>query len=494
MFGAKRKARKVGQDEEDEGGDLKVMGGIGGGEGKSSLVLQSAATVSLTANRRRLTALLGHMPAVVRPSSTPSSNSKSKRKATTRTSFGLSGTSMTEDDDNEENTGAAVVIPKRSGLSRQAIEKSAARKSLAASIHSASIPLRQTEDRPSYSADALSELRSSTPTLPKDIKYQTGITDTEHNAAGDVQSRKELDLAAKFGSNLAYTHDAAIPTDAEIREKKERRARLAKEHEYISLNNDDDGEERDQQQDQQAGVDSDDEFKERSVLQRYAEQSKPSKYEETRLVHDDEDIAEGFDDFVEDGRIALGRNAKKEQKKRHAAEMREAIARAEGSNDDSSEDESEAERNAAYEAAQTRAGMDGLRKEEKGARARRPRTPPKITPLPSLAGCAERMKGELERRRALIAQRSRRLEEVRQELEDIAVRKIEVQKFLDEAGERYQRLRVEAGNIKMEENLGREVLAHERSESTHHVEVELKEESMADWDDGPKPVGLGMGT
>ena len=495
MFGAKRKARKIGQDEEDEGGDLTMLGGIGGGEGKSSLVFQSAATVSLTANSRRLTAFLGHMPAVVRPSSTPSSNLKSKRKATTRTSFGLTGTSMTEDNDDEENTGAAVVIPKRSGLSRQALEKSTARKSLAASIHSASIPLRQTEDRPSYSADALSELRSSTPTLPKDIKYRTDITDIEHNVAGDVQSRKELDLAAKFGSHLGYTLDAAIPTDAEIREKKERRARLAKEHEYISLNDDDDdGEERDQQQDQQAGVDSDDDFKDRSILQRYAEQSKPSKYEETRLVRDDEDIAEGFDDFVEDGRIALGRNARKEQKKRHAAEMREAIARAEGSNDDSSEDESEAERNAAYEAAQTRAGMDGLRKEEKGARARRPRTPPKITPLPSLAGCAERMKGELERRRALIAQRSMRLEEVRQELADIALRKIEVQRFLDEAGERYQRLRVEAGNIKMEENLGREVLAHERSELAHPGEVKSNEESMADWDDGPKPMGLGMGT
>lgn len=434
--------------------------------------------------RRRLTAYPEPKPTVVRPSSTSRSSSKAKRKSIARTSFGPSGTSMTEDD--EDNAAATVIIPKKSSLSRQVFEKNAARKSLAASIQSAQIPLRQAEDRPSYSVDALNELKSSTPTAPRDVKFETDIADIAQDVPSDAHG-KDLDLAAKFGSNLAFIHDAAIPTDAEIREKKERRARLAKEHEYISLN--DGGEE------QQADEDSDDEFKDHSI-QRYAE-PKPSKYEETRLVRDDEDIAEGFDDFVDDGRIALGRKAKQEQKKRHEAEMREAIERAEGS-DDSSEDESEAERNAAYEAAQTRAGMDGLRKEERGAKARRPRTPPKITPLPSLAGCAERIKGELERKKGLIEHRSRRLGEVRQELEDIAVRKVEVQKLLDEAGERYQRLRAEAGPVKVEDGMGREVFAHERGGLGSGVEESrndlMVDEVKMDWDDAPKRMGLGMGT
>lgn len=486
MFGAKRKARKIGQDEDDEGRDIDMTEAAEDGAGKPIPVLNKLQ-MSDSRNRRRLTARLEPKPTLARPSSTSRSSSKAKRKSTLRTSFGPSGTSMTEDDG--DDAGTAIITPKKTSLSRQALEKHAARKSLAASLQSEQIPLRQTTDRPSYSADALNELKSSTPSAPKDLKFQTDVVNTVQDIASNGQSR-DLDLAAKFGANLAFPQDAAIPTDAEIREKKERRARLAKEHEYISLN--DDGEEA-----QPVGDDSDDEFKDRSILQRYAE-PKPSKYEETRLVRDDEDIAEGFENFVEDGRIALGRKAEKEQKKRHAAEMREAIERAEGgSDDDSSEDESEAERNAAYEAAQTRAGMDGLRKEEgKGAKARRPRTPPKITPLPSLAACAERLKGELERKRVLKEQRSRRLEEVRQELEDIAVRKVEVQRLLNEAGERYQRLRAEAGDVKVEEAVERDVFAHERGElgsGSEDVKGQLTAGGV-DWDDPPKRMGLGMGT
>ena len=481
MLGARRKARKIGQDEEDEGTVVKMTGTTGDGESKPIAILNQLQ-ISDSTSRSRLTACLEPIPEAIHPSSTSRSSSKAKRKSAIRTSFGPGGTSMTEDDDGDADT--AVFTPKKSSLSRQALEKNAMRKSLSASIQLEQIPLRQTEDRPSYSADALNELKSSTPSTPKDLRSQTGVVGTAQDFASNGQS-KDLDLAAKFGSNLAFTQDAAIPTDAEIREKKERRARLAKEHQYISLN--DDGEE------QQASDDSDDEFKDRSI-QRYAE-SKPTKYEETRLARDDEDIAEGFDEFVEDGRIALGRKAEKEQKRRHEAEMREMIKKAEGS-DDSSDDESEAERNAAYEAVQTRAGMDGLRKEQEGAKARRPRTPPKITPLPSLAECVERLKGELERKRALKEQRSRRLEEVRRELEDIAVRKVEVQSLLNEAGERYQRLKAEAGEVKAEEAAGREVLGSERGglgSGSGNSNGSLMAAEM-DWENPMERMGLGMGT
>ena len=111
--------------------------------------------------------------------------------------------------------------------------------------------------------------------------------------------------------------------------------------------------------------------------------------------------------------------------------------------EDSSEDESEIERRAAYEAAQTRKGMDGLKQQEEVVRPRRPRTPPRITPLPTLGGVLERLRerkqGREFERRVQVA----RLESVKKELADIEIRKAEVQKLMREVGERFERLREE---------------------------------------------------
>lgn len=312
---------------------------------------------------------------------------------------------MLEDDD----SGTAVFTPKKSNLSRQAVEKNALRKALASSISSEHLPIRQSDDRPSYSIDHLNELRSSTPSTPKDLK---SLPDTE-NTAG-----KALDLASKFGSSLAVYQDSAIPTDAEIKEKKERRARLAKE-EYIRLS------------------DEDNDSNEISLLPR-------KQNSNTRLVRDDEDIAEGFDEFVEDGQIAVGRKAEREQKRRQKAEIRDLINEAEGSSENESDD-SEAERRAAYEVAQTRAGMDGV---QKGGQAAdryppRPRTPPKITPLPNLNACRERLRDALSGIQYARTQKVRRMEELQREKADIAAREVEIQELLREAGDRYEKLRNE---------------------------------------------------
>jgi hypothetical protein len=332
---------------------------------------------------------------------------------------------MTEDDDGGTS---AVFTPKKSNLSRQALEKNARRKALASTLSAEHLPFRQSEDRPSYSLDHLNELRSSTPSTPKDLKSLSDVEDL----AGQT-----LDLESKFGSSLAGYQDSAIPTEAEIKEKKERRARLARE-EYISLN------------------DHDNENNETSLL--------PHKQTpNTRLVHDDEDIAEGFDEFVEDGRIAVGRKAQREQKRRHEAEIRDLINEAEGSEDDS--DDSEAERKAAYEAAQTRAGMDGLQKDGLAANRYppRPKTPPKITPLPSLNGCLERLRDSLNRIEHARTQKVRRMEELEREKADIAAREVEIQELLREAGERYEKLRNEVEIGGEEKNVfhqgGREIMA-----------------------------------
>lgn len=313
---------------------------------------------------------------------------------------------MTEEDDQS----VSVFTPKKSNLSRQAIEKNALRKSFGASLASDLVPLRQSEDRPSYSAEYLSELKSSTPSTPKDLK-----PDTEQSQA--------IDLAAKFGSDLSVYENLAIPTDAEIREKKERRARLAKEEEYIELHGSDE---------------SDDDSNEITIRPR-------KDHAEARLIHEDEDIAEGFDDYVEDGRIALGRKAEREQKRKLKSEMETLINEAEGGSSSDETDDSEVERRQAYEAAQTRAGMDGLQKQENSNHPQRPRTPPKITPLPTLNGCLEKLRANLSKMQYEKMQRAKKLEEVRREKLEMAEREVEIQRLLKEAGENYERLRGQIG-------------------------------------------------
>lgn len=394
--------------------------------GHQVCLLYECVKLFLTGEDHRLTTCVDSTPTVIRPSlSSRGSSSKTKKRSSLRMSFGPSGTSMNDDED--DSSSSAVFTPKKSNLSRQAIEKNALRKSLNPSIPSDRIPPRNEDDRPSYSVDILNELKASTPSTPKDMRSQSDVAQSEG---------KELDLAVKFGSDLAIQLDAAIPTDAEVKEKKERRARLAKEREFISL--DSDGEPEDGGRDESESDASSN--NETSILP-YAGPRR-AKEAPSRLAQDDDEVGEGFDDFVSDGRMALGKKAEREQRRQQKAKMKTMIEDAEHS-DDSSEDESEIERRAAYEAAQTKKGMDGLKKQEEGARPRRPRTPPKITPLPTLGGVLERLRERRQGREYERKIQDARLDAVRKELADIEVRKVEVQRLMTEAGERFERLRAE---------------------------------------------------
>jgi hypothetical protein len=428
-FASRRQPRKVGQDNEDELSSDSPLGSEGQEQGTTHHSLVAAQISDKSTPTPRLTTSSDQHLSAIRPSiGGRNGSSRTKKRSSLRMSFGPGGTSMTEDDGDIAPT---VFTPKKSNLSRQAVEKNVLRRTLAAGISAEHLPLRQTAERPSYSKDHLNELRGSTPSTPKDLRSQSDIEDQESNA---------LDLAAKFGSDLIVqdSSSTAIPTVTEIREKKERRARLAKEQDFVSLDDDDDGA-------VGRAEDEDDSNDERSLLP-YARQ-KPIRQEESRLVRDDEDIAEGFDEFVSDGRVALGKKAEREQKKRHDAEIREMINEAEGAGSDGSdEDDSEVERNAAYEAAQTQKGMDGLRRDdEQKVKPRRPRTPPRITPLPTPSGCMERLKGQLAAKQYSLDIKQRRLEEIKKEREDIKTRQEEVQRLLKETGERYEKLRADAG-------------------------------------------------
>lgn len=306
---------------------------------------------------------------------------------------------------------SAVITPRKPRPGKKLLEKSALRHSWAPSGSSGSLPLRvgQEADRPTYSQDYLKELRDSTPSTPKQA-------DSMNTSEDD--SERGLDIAAKFGDVVSVSSQpgtSAIPSQAEIKEKKERRARLAKEQDYISLDTDESGE-----------------------LSLLPKKEQP----DTRLVRDDEDFAEGFDEFVEDGKISLGRKAEKEQRRRQRTEMKELINEAEESSD---EDDSDAERRAAYEDAQTRAAMDGLGQDKAQRIPPRPKTPPKITSLPRLASSLERLRLSLSIKEQSKTQLVRRMEELRKEKADIAARETEIQKLLKEAGDNYSRLRAEAG-------------------------------------------------
>ncbi|KAB8266268.1 nineteen complex-related protein 2-domain-containing protein [Aspergillus pseudonomiae] len=363
-FANRRKPRKIGGEDEEDGGEQDIG------------------------------------PVVKRPVS-----SKTKIKSKTRLSFNPGETSMAEDGEQESE----VVLPNRQGLGRRALENSALQRSLTPSGSGSQLPLRvgPEQDRPSYNNEYLKELRNSTPSTPK-------------NTTDDDQE-KTIDVAAKFGEVMKVTAPAAIPSEAEIREKKERRARLAKEQQYgISTEKD--------------FISLDDTMEDEEWDSRNAKED----LRDTRLIRDDEDFAEGFDEFVEDGRITLGRKAERERVKKQREEMRELIEDAEGVSD---EDDSDLEEKAAYEAAQTKAAMGHDGKDYTD----RPKTPPKMTSLPRLSTCLDRLRTTLAVMEKSKTQMIDRMEELRKEKAEIAVREVEIQALIKEAGDNYEKLKQEAG-------------------------------------------------
>ena len=315
---------------------------------------------------------------------------------------------QTNVDDDDSGDGITVIkAPKRADVVKKAAEKNLSKRSWSPSRSTEQVVPRSglDDDRPTYSKDYLNELRKSTPSTPRDLSSYT---------SDDDESSKAVDVISKFGTVSEDVNASAIPTEAEIREKKERRARLAKEQDFISLDDDCDG--------------------------RYLQLSALKEAKETRLVRDDEDLAEGFDDYVEDsGRVALGKKGKAAQQRKERDAMREMIADAENASD---EDDSEVERNLAYEAAQTRNAMDGLalgdERDDPQTRA-----PTIITPIPRLSSVLERLRANISNLEYTRARLSKQIADLQQEKAGIAVREIEIQRLVKEAGEKYEQLRAE---------------------------------------------------
>ncbi|KAF2132609.1 hypothetical protein P153DRAFT_428693 [Dothidotthia symphoricarpi CBS 119687] len=341
---------------------------------------------------------------------------KGKKRSSLRVSF---GPGESDANDGDESSDAVVATPKKSNLSRIALEKSAQLRARSPLAPDASRPAE--DDRPSYSKDYIAELRNSTPTTPKDLKP----------SAEEEDETRALDIASKFGPIAPFPAEAlsAIPTDAEIQEKKARRRRLAQEEKAYD--------------DEERPWASDDEGEDDFRMSRNEVSLRPKeKYPETRLVRDEEDIAEGFEDFVEDGRISLGRKSEREARRRKRTEMAELINDAEGGSDEDGSDDSEEERHAAFAAAQARAGRYGQKIEDEDDGAK---TPPRTTPLPDLDEVLEGLTIDVrtkQQRKDLILQK---LQELKDDKVRIEERKKYLQEQLQKTGEEYEKLRQEAG-------------------------------------------------
>ncbi|KAI0466612.1 nineteen complex-related protein 2-domain-containing protein [Xylaria cf. heliscus] len=388
----------------------------------------------------------GGAPVRIRPSATKPGVAKSKkRQSSSRLSFGPS--EVTADDDDAIVLGEEPFTPKKPGLAASATENSAYRKGISKNIPLSRLPMRSMEDdddRPRYSKEYLSELQSATPNTPQDLSSLHIASGEDEMSLDPSELEGAMIVDTDPSTSLTTGHSTtAVLTEAEIREKKERRARLAKQkgsrdtEDFISLSDDDNDERR-------AG----DSYL--TLLSR-----KGGSKADTRLVAEDEDLGEGFDEFVEDGGLSLGRKAEREARKRHRAEMASLISVAEGAGSDGegggASDDSEAERRAAFEAAQTRAGMDGLAEERAqqqkrlGAREGVVPVPPKITPLPDLSVLVEAFKARMRQKEADLIRMRAHIAGLKAEREGVVKREPEVQRLLNEAGERYRALMMPGG-------------------------------------------------
>lgn len=392
---------------------------------------------------------------------------KAKKKARPPPSSKLSFGTAAADDDGDAADEGGVVRPKakpaKASISRLAFR--------------ATFATDSDTDRPRYSAEVLAELQSSTPNAPPPPPLPNETPPPLSDDAMELDA-SELDGATVVtlpddGSGKALSsaqaasllHQTQILSDAQIRERKERRARLAAEQRAMGSSGDGEdfiplGGGSDESDDSFAGH-----YRRRlGQLSRVGDLENP--YDEdkmdvdTRLVPDDEDFAEGFEAFTEDGGIALGRKAEREARERRRKEMRELISSAEHGGggpgvdaDDDASSDSEAERRIEFERAQARAGLDGVRDKPvlKDARGKdvlvdqQVPIPNTSAPLPNLAVSLEAFTARVASIEAALQARRKAAADLDEEVAENEARRREVQNLLDQRATEFEaRLRGEA--------------------------------------------------
>ncbi|KAK7733969.1 hypothetical protein SLS53_007963 [Cytospora paraplurivora] len=366
-------------------------------------------------------------PAVIRPATSRSGSTRSKKKTpSSRLSFGV-----TEESGPAAAGDTQTSTPKRPAtLSQRATENNALR----ASLSTRKLPTRSfgpEQESTSYSREYLEELQSSTPNTPQDIGSLRINDDGDDAIALAGTDAMDLDPSELEGAVVVPQADLPVSTiggtaaghilsATEIREKKERRARLAKEGDAYN-------------EDEEDG----------NYISLSTSRKKEEK-ENTRLIAEDEDLGEGYDEYVEDARLELGKRGEKEARRRHRREMAELINAAEGASEDEDSD-SDAERKAAYEAAQTRAAMGGRLDDGSGGAGGYDGTVggtglviPRMRALPELGESLARMRGLVTAMEEQVAAKRKRIESLEKEKQEVLDEEKRVQEVLNQEGLKYQ--------------------------------------------------------
>ncbi|KAI0996625.1 hypothetical protein K3495_g11558 [Podosphaera aphanis] len=408
-FGPKRKARKIllHEEEDEDAGNLATVGTSSSSHVNRKPFKKSSLRKKITFSDGDEKKEEDFTNIVRRPTAVHSSLVKKKSvvhsdsKGSEETAAQGGAISLID----EECESVKISTQKRRGSDRVTIRKNPLHLTSPRQIR------LDNSDRPSYSKEDLNELKNSTPILPQNLKASQITDDFEDS----------LDISEFEQATIVETEivPAIVPSEAEIREKKERRARLAQEKDFISFN-------------------------EEPGETRWVSLLPQKKKTESRLVREDEDFGEGFDEFVDDGQISLTVKQERKARRRQRKEIADMIEQAQANSDVSSED-SEAERVAAYETTQTRAGMDGLHKpnedEDDGFTSQ---IPTRITPLPIISECLGRLQNTLNSMEAELIRRQKKLLDHEQEKLNIFKRQEEVQSLLTQAGEKLRALNPES--------------------------------------------------
>lgn len=401
---------------------------------------------------------------------------KGKKRSAARISF-AGGTSMADDNDDEDAPSVVVSRSKGTpGLSRQGMATNSIRKpGLSSSRIRATASTRQTESQPTYSKEYLDSLKQSTPSAPQPASSDLMDFDDDNEAPttvdvaakfGPQATSQAIDVAAKFSGSALTSYEssntARIPTDAEIQEKKARRARLAHEQQAREGASDSDSEAGGVRLAEPRASDATDSEEDGFRAQRDTITFQASgtttsqRKRESRLVREDADFMEDDSAYPTRGTIAMNHATSEALRSLEKAQMRALIDAAEGGGgggqaedgdggDSDATSDSEVAACEAYEAAQTRRGMD---------RALPPPNQiddgtfvPRILPLPTLTGVMDRLKGQLERLQQEHAADVARLEECARERQSIVEAERGVDTLLADIQRRWTEL-VQSGEFK----------------------------------------------
>jgi hypothetical protein len=354
-------------------------------------------------------------PVVRKP--TPSAATK-KKPGSTRLSFGIDPT----DADASEPT--AAFVPKKSALSRKAMERNAAKKSLGLGLERLSVTA---QERVEYSKEYLEELRRGQMVTPATEQEEDAVmVDLNGDEMADVDMAEATALVPQPTSQTQIMDEGMVRV-MKARRKERAAAAKAGADDFISLNDDDD----------------------RGEIMLRPKKKKESRLARMEDFNDDEEIANYVDD-AEPVLLTKSKSARREQERRRKQEIRETIAEAEGADDEGAEsDVSKDSLVEEWERDQIRKGAfqskEGAPRGLEAELETLARNPPTAMPLPDMADVVNRLEATLKAMEIRKAQTERQIEALVAEKREIREREGMVQTRIKEAAEQYEKLRKEAG-------------------------------------------------